>query len=180
MSIGLATDGNFGGTSGAAAGPSLSVVSPVVGSTLDADEEIVLLVTADPDGGADIDTIDSISVRFIGGVAPTEIYDGAAFIAAFAGSSVNIVGDEATITLVYAGGWIVGVAEVIVESTDTGASSSTEDEGSWFFDVAAAEAAEAAGPTPIPVAITEVSEVDEQDHVEIALQRLPQQFRRLP
>lgn len=52
---------------------------------------------------------------------------------------------------------------------------------SWFVVESAGEeeVVEAAAPTPIPVAITEVSDVDEQDHVAVALARIPQQFRGL-
>lgn len=152
---------------GGAVTAQLTAISPDVGSSLEVDEQLVLEMAED------VETIDSIRIRYVGGGAFVEIYDGVDFDADFAASSVDIVDGVATITLERDGGWIVGVAEV--EATANG--DEVDAIGSWFLD--AASVAAAAEPTPVPVEITEVSDVDEQDHVAIGLARLPVQFRGL-
>lgn len=177
MTIGIATDGYIGSFGSGGPGAVITSTDPIVGETIEQDTPIVLVVES-PQGGV---SVQEVMIRYVGGLSFTSIYTQAdGWIDAFSGSTLNLLDGVATLTIIPDDGWSGGVAEFQVEALDNAASDSFDVAGSWWLDVDGLEGGDGVAD-PIPVEVTPVDEpvVDVVDHVEVALRRLPQQFRGL-
>lgn len=166
MSLGIASDGLFG-SGGGGGGIEITSLSPVAGSTIEADDDVVL--TAESSGGAA--NPQSVEIRFIGGGSFLEVYDGVSWLEGYESSEIDVVSGIATITLRADDGWVIGLAEVRVTDDDA----TMDVAGSWWLEGEVSETGP--DPVPIPAEIIEESDVSVVDHWVTANSRVPAQFR---
>lgn len=106
-------------------GPTLTVVSPAIGSELASSDTVTLL------SAPNVDTVDEITINFGGAGGSVVVWDGSSWATGFSTSELTNVDGDVTIELRADDGWEYDVASVVVEATDLAADTSTRTVGSW-------------------------------------------------